>query len=91
MGFKAFFFSRVDYQDKQYRLKDSSMEMVWVPSTSQGDENAIFTHITYYHYIDPRGFCFDLRCPIFEPVMSDPNLEEYNIDRKSDDFVAWFR
>jgi len=31
MGFQAFFFARIDYQDKEKRLNDSAMEMLWKP------------------------------------------------------------
>jgi len=90
MGFKAFFFSRIDYQDKDLRLNNSAMEMIWIPNTSQGIENAIFTHDFYFHYSAPRGFSFDIR-NIDDPIMDDPHLQMYNVDSKSDTFVAWFR
>ena len=31
MGFDAWFFARIDYQDKEKRMNESSMEMVWFP------------------------------------------------------------
>jgi hypothetical protein len=31
MGFDAFFFARLDYQDKEKRLKDKTMEFIWRP------------------------------------------------------------
>lgn len=31
MGFDAFFFSRIDYQDKEKRLAEKSLEWVWRP------------------------------------------------------------
>jgi len=31
MGFKAFFFARIDYQDRNKRLSEHGMEMVWNP------------------------------------------------------------
>lgn len=31
MGFDAWFFARLDYQDKQKRLADREMEFVWRP------------------------------------------------------------
>ena len=38
MGFDAFFFTRLDYQDKQQRLADKTMEWIWRPmNESLGD------------------------------------------------------
>jgi len=31
MGFDAMFFARLDYQDKDLRLQDLEMELVWRP------------------------------------------------------------
>jgi alpha-mannosidase len=31
MGFDAFFFSRIDYQDKENRLAEKTLEWVWRP------------------------------------------------------------
>jgi len=91
MGFHTFFISRIDYQDKNNRMNNSALEFIWIPETSQGDENAIFTHTTYYHYGDPRNFCWDQRCN-FETIVDDPNLPgAYNVERWSDGYIAWFR
>ena len=40
MGFDAFMFGRLDYQDKQNRLENKSMEWIWRPSYSTIGENA---------------------------------------------------
>jgi len=90
MGFKAFFFGRIDYQDKAQRLNTSAMEMVWVPQTSQGNENAIFTAVNYYLYMHPPGFNFDMYSND-KPIGFDPNLEDYDLPQRADQFVAWFR
>jgi len=90
MGFKAFFFARIDYQDKVQRLKDKSMEMIWIPNTSQGIENAMFTHVNYYHYSNPLGFNFDIIADD-QPIQDNPNLEGYDVPQRADAFVAWFR
>jgi hypothetical protein len=31
MGFDAFFFARIDYEDKEARLDQTAMEWVWRP------------------------------------------------------------
>ena len=84
MGIQAFFFARIDRQDKSVRLDQKKMEMVWHPLQYTGDaSNYIFTHVNYYHYSPPPGFCFDVRCED-EPIKDDPSLEDYNLDTKSD-------
>ena len=90
MGFKSFFFSRIDYQDKDKRLKENSMEMVWIPETSQGIENAMFTHVNYYHYSHPDGFNFDI-IGSDQPIQDNPKYSGYDVPKRADAFVAWFR
>jgi catechol 2,3-dioxygenase-like lactoylglutathione lyase family enzyme len=90
MGFKAFYFARIDYQDKQKRLGNSGMEMVWIPNTSQGIENAMFTHVNYQHYSNPPGFNFDI-IGSDQPINDDLELEGYDVPQRADQFVAWFR
>lgn len=91
MGFQAFFFSRIDYQDKQERLSKKTMEMVWRPLQYTGDKSTfMFTHVNYYHYSPPPGFCFDDVCRD-EPIKDDPTLEDYNIDTRSNQFVDYFK
>ena len=62
MGFDAFFFGRIDYDDKHHRLNTSTMEMVWWGSSSLLDDAGIFTGVTYNGYGPPSGFCFDIKC-----------------------------
>lgn len=64
MGFNAFFFSRIDYQDYAIRTKTKEMEIVWRGSYSLGQETEIFTSVMYGMYIRMRrevsywlGFC----------------------------------
>lgn len=62
MGFDGYFFARNDYDDRNKRLKDKTMEMVWRGSKSLGKDVDLFTGITYYGYGPPPGFCFDSKC-----------------------------
>ena len=62
MGFDGLFFARNDYDDKNQRMKDQTMEMVWRPSKSLGSASDLFTGVLFYHYGPPPGFCFDLLC-----------------------------
>ena len=62
LGMDGFFFARIDYDDKNQRLSDKTMEMVWQSSQSLGAAGDIFTGVLYYFYGPPPGFCFDVRC-----------------------------
>lgn len=57
MGIDAFFYSRLDYQDKEKRLEEKSMEYIWRPfPEDKGSSGEIFTHALYSHYYPPSGF-----------------------------------
>ena len=61
MGFDAWFFARLDYQDKNKRMNDLEMEWIWMPNKdSLGSDVQIFTHAFYNHYSSPSGFNFDI-------------------------------
>jgi lysosomal alpha-mannosidase len=77
MGFDAWFFARLDYQDKEKRLQEKSMEWVWRPF-----------YALYQHYSAPNGFCFDVRCND-DPFVDDITLETYNADLKVAQFYDW--
>lgn len=44
MGFDGLFFGRLDYQDKQHRIKSKSMEMVWKGSPTNLSKCALRTY-----------------------------------------------
>lgn len=90
MGFNGYWFARPDYQHKAQRLVDKSMEMIWVPNTSQGNENQIFGAFTYNEYAAPRGFCYDITCSD-DPISYDPTMMNYNLDEKLADITNYFR
>ena len=60
MGFDAMFFGRIDYQDKNKRMNDKTMEWVWMPSNELGTDVNIFAHTLYQGYGSPEGFGFDI-------------------------------
>ena len=63
LGFNGNFFWRFDYNDKQIRLNESTMELIWRGSNSLKSPSAdIFTSILYNGYGPPKGFCFDEKC-----------------------------
>jgi hypothetical protein len=89
-GFNAWFFARIDMQDKDIRTEKKALEMIWHPFQYSGNNNSIFTHVNYYMYSPPPGFCFDNTC-IEEPIKYDKNLDGYNLDKKSESFANYFR
>eukprot|EP01113_Clastostelium_recurvatum_P024055 TRINITY_DN286_c0_g1_i2.p1 TRINITY_DN286_c0_g1~~TRINITY_DN286_c0_g1_i2.p1 ORF type:complete len:1018 (-),score=282.92 TRINITY_DN286_c0_g1_i2:16-3069(-) len=95
MGFDAFFFARIDYQDYAIRTQQKRMEMIWRGSQSLGSASDMFTSVIASSYCPPQGFLFEWGD---EPVMDDPRLENYNMKARADDFVAqakqranWYR
>ena len=62
MGYDGLFFARNDYDDRNKRLSNKTMEMVWRPSKSLGKASELFTGVLYYGYGPPPGFCFDVHC-----------------------------
>lgn len=88
MAFDGLFMSRVDYEDKSLRLKQSRLEMVWRGSPkNQGESSDLFTGLFYNHYAPPKQFCFDPRCSDQVVVRDDRNLDEINIDTLVEEFV----
>ncbi|KAL6078171.1 carbohydrate binding [Balamuthia mandrillaris] len=81
MGFNAFFFARIDYQDHAQRAKTQEMEFIWRGSQSLGHETEMFTHVLYDHYGPPSGFCFE--CDNVDPIKDDPRLEGYNLHTRA--------
>ena len=63
MGFDGIYFWRFDYNDKEIRLNQSTMELIWRGSNNLKPPSAdIFTSILYKGYGPPKGFCFDEKC-----------------------------
>ncbi|KJE92298.1 lysosomal alpha-mannosidase [Capsaspora owczarzaki ATCC 30864] len=87
MSFDGFFFGRIDYQDKDRRLKDKDMEMIWRGSSSLGAASEIFAGVNYNGYNPPDGFCFDQYCGD-DSIQDDFRLEDVNVEERVNDFVA---
>ncbi|CRK86319.1 CLUMA_CG000160, isoform A [Clunio marinus] len=90
MGYDGLFFSRLDYQDKEKRQKEKTMEMIW--KTNQDlDEADLFTGVLYQRFYNaPDYFCFDILCND-EPIIDDIHSTEYNVDKRVEDFVRTVR
>ncbi|GAB6018756.1 hypothetical protein CHUAL_000428 [Chamberlinius hualienensis] len=88
MGLDGIFLGRLDYQNKQTRLNTKTMESVWHASANLGLEAHIFAAALYNEYAAPPGFCFDIVCTDV-PIKDNPNLKDYNVDKRVDDFIAY--
>ncbi|XP_011309552.1 lysosomal alpha-mannosidase-like [Fopius arisanus] len=61
-GFDAMFFARLDWEDKEQRLKEKTAEFVWRASPNLGEKVNLFSVALYNHYSAPTGFCWDMLC-----------------------------
>ena len=83
MGFDAWFFSRLDYQDRDRRLDAKEMEFLWRPYFDHfGFDKQVFTHSLYYGYRSPLGFDYDTSSKD-DAFVDNPNLSTYNADTKA--------
>jgi hypothetical protein len=89
MGLNAFFSARIDYQDKEKRLEDKTMEYVWRPMYDTfGDDKQIFHHVLYHHYSAPSGFDFDTLSND-QPFETDELLKTYNAPERAAELLDW--
>ena len=86
MGFDAWFFARIDYEDKDVRMADKTMQWVWKPfDASLGDNTSIFTHTMPDHYHGPESTRYDENNFNQDPMVIDKNLSTFNADEKCDE------
>jgi alpha-mannosidase len=79
VGFDALYFARLDYQDRDKRRLERSMEMVWRSSPSLGPETEIFAGaFVAGSYGPPSGMDWNFGSND-APVMDDPCLEDDNV------------
>nr|XP_020473504.1 lysosomal alpha-mannosidase [Monopterus albus] len=88
MGYDGLFFGRLDYQDRDRRMKDKEQELLWRASDTLTPPMAdLFTGILPNGYNPPEGFCWDQSCSD-PPIRDDPDLEDYNVDDVVKRFLA---
>lgn len=88
MGFDAWFFARLDNQDKQRRIQDKEMEFIWLPDSKQlGNDNAIFTHVLYNHYSAPDGFNMYMTGNDAPFIIDEANVD-YNAPERATQLMA---
>lgn len=88
VGFDSLFFARIDYQDREKRMDEKTLEVVWQGSKSLGATAQIFTGAFWQgNYEPPDGFHFEVNdhSPI---VQDDPTLFDYNVQDRVNAFVA---
>ena len=88
LGFDGLFFGRLDWRDKDTRIQNQTMEVIW--KAGHYEEDNLFTGVLYNYYSPPPYFCWDLLCND-EPIMDNPSLHDYNIDRRARDFIEYAR
>ncbi|KAJ4433198.1 hypothetical protein ANN_15455, partial [Periplaneta americana] len=90
MGYDGVLFARLDYQDKDNRLKTKTPEMIWEGSPNLGESADLFTSVLYNFYNAPGGFCFDILCND-QPFIDNVESPDYNVDQKVQDFVNFVK
>ncbi|PSN38670.1 Lysosomal alpha-mannosidase [Blattella germanica] len=85
LGFEGLFFARLDYQDREKRVNDKTLEIVWEASPNLGAEADLFTSVLYNHYSAPLDFCFDVLCDD-PPIIDDKTSPDYNVDYRVSEF-----
>ncbi|KAI3941298.1 hypothetical protein MKW92_019263 [Papaver armeniacum] len=87
VGFDSLFFGRIDYQDREKRKKEKTLEVVWRGSKSFGSSAQIFAGAFPENYEPPSGFYFEVNAE--SPVVQDNmKLFDYNVQERVNDFVA---
>jgi len=82
-------------QDRDRRIDTKNLEFVWKANQDLGKTSDIFTSILQlgYGYGSPPGMCWDLvHCDpgrINNPIVDDPESDEYNLKQKVDDFLIY--
>ncbi|KQJ88370.1 hypothetical protein BRADI_4g17308v3 [Brachypodium distachyon] len=88
VGFDAFYFSRIDYQDRDRQKGTKELEVVWRGSKTFGSSVDIFSGIFPKDYEPPPGefyFEVDDHSPV---IQDDPLVSDYNVEQRVKDFVA---
>ncbi|ESQ41355.1 hypothetical protein EUTSA_v10012546mg [Eutrema salsugineum] len=88
VGFDSVFFGRIDYQDREKRKKEKSLEVIWRGSKSLGSSSQIFAGAFPKNYEPPPGgFYYEITddSPV---VQDDPDLFDYNVQERVNAFVA---
>lgn len=88
VGFDSLFFGRIDYQDREKRKDEKSLEVIWQGSKSLGSSSQIFAGAFPKNYEPPSGgFYYEVGDT--SPIVQDNiNLFDYNVQERVDAFVS---
>ncbi|CDY18591.1 BnaA09g08040D [Brassica napus] len=86
LGFDSLHFARIDYQDREKRKDEKSLEFVWRGSETFASSSQIFTNTFPVHYSPPSGFHYEITDD-YAPLQDDPLLDAFNIKDAVDNFV----
>jgi len=60
LGLDSVHFARIDYQDREKRKAEKSLEVIWRGSKTLDSSSQIFTNIFFVHYGPPTGFHYEV-------------------------------
>ncbi|PIA57396.1 hypothetical protein AQUCO_00600257v1 [Aquilegia coerulea] len=86
LGFDSLHFARIDYQDREKRKGDKSLEVIWRGSKTFGSSSQLFTNAFPSHYSPPDGFHFEV-FDNYIPVQDNSLLYDYNVQQRVNDFL----
>ncbi|XP_031095646.1 alpha-mannosidase-like isoform X2 [Ipomoea triloba] len=86
VGFDSVHFARIDYQDREKRKSEKSLEVIWLGSKTFGSSSQIFANAFPVHYSPPDGFDFEVDVD-FVPVQDNPLLFDFNVEERVNDFI----
>ncbi|KAL5819121.1 hypothetical protein ACOSQ4_022963 [Xanthoceras sorbifolium] len=87
LGFDSVHFARIDYQDREKRKREKSLEVIWRGSKTFGSSSQIFSNAFPVHYSPPNGFHFELTDD-YEHLQDNPRLDGYNVEQRVADFIS---
>ena len=90
IGFKGFFFARIDAADNANRRSNKTLEFLWRASPSLGASAQVFAGaFASGSYGPPPGLCWDINCWLdtAHPIQDDPSMEDYNVPERVDTAV----
>ena len=83
MGYDGLFFGRLDYADKEKRMSERKMEMIWRgEEDDESGESDLFTGALFHAYSPPPGrnsmtnFSFNCQCYYFIPCYHASPINE---------------
>lgn len=105
MGMDAQYYARIDYQERDIRVRNKTMELLWQPSPSLGSAADLFSgafvggsygspqFLTFAEkgnpVNNPDGPSFNGGYGGDRPVIADRNYEDFNVDTVVDEFLGW--